>query len=141
MQEPFQLAGRQVQYFERARLELHPEHAGTELEVQFGLLGSFVARNQQWERQPAPTVDDPNSTYFAATGQTLRGPFRDFWNAHGGMLQFGNPISPEMTENGKTVQYFERTRMELNLISGGDSHWVGLGRLGAEVIRSPGWYR
>jgi hypothetical protein len=139
--EPFQLAGRQVQYFERARLEFYPEHAGTELEIQFGLLGSFIARDQQWERQPSQTADDPNSTYFAGTGQVLQGPFRDFWNANGGMLQFGNPISPELSEGGKTVQYFERARMELNLVSGGDAYWVGLGRVGAEAIRTPGWYR
>ncbi len=29
----------QVQYFERARLEYHPEHAGTAAEIQLGLLG------------------------------------------------------------------------------------------------------
>lgn len=31
--------GQQIQYFERARLELHPENAGTTFEVQIGLLG------------------------------------------------------------------------------------------------------
>lgn len=139
--EPFQLAGRQVQYFERARLELHPEFAGTDREIQFGLLGSFIARDQTWEPQPAPTGNDPNRTYFHQTGQYLGGPFRDFWHAHGGMLQFGSPISPEITEGGKTVQYFERARMELNLVSGGESFWVGLGRLGAEALKTPGWYR
>ena len=139
--EPFQLAGRQVQYFERARLEFYPAHAGTQFEIQFGLLGSFVARDKQWERQPAPAAADPNSTYFASTGQVLQGPFREFWNANGSMHQFGNPISPEITESGKTVQYFERARMELNLVAGGDAFWVGLGRVGAEAIRTPGWYR
>lgn len=34
--------GRQVQYFERARLELHPELAGTPYEVQIGHLGVLV---------------------------------------------------------------------------------------------------
>ena len=139
--EPFQLAGRQVQYFERARLELHPEHAGTEREIQFGLLGSFVARGQTWEPQPPPEKEDSTRTYFPATGQYLQGPFRDFWEANGGMLQFGNPISPEIIEGGKSVQYFERARMELNLVSGGTDYWVGLGRLGAEALKTSGWYR
>jgi hypothetical protein len=31
--------GRLVQYFERARFELHPEFAGTSYEVQLGQLG------------------------------------------------------------------------------------------------------
>lgn len=139
--EPFQMAGRQVQYFERARLELHPEHAGTDLEIQFGLLGSFVARDRTWIRQVAPDDADPNRVYFAQTGQYLQGPFLEFWNQHNGPRQFGNPISPEITENGKTVQYFERARMELNLVSGGAEYWVGLGRLGAEAVLTPGWYR
>jgi hypothetical protein len=33
-----------VQYFERARLELHPQHAGTLYEVQLGLLGRSLYR-------------------------------------------------------------------------------------------------
>lgn len=139
--EPFQMAGRQVQYFERARLELHPEFAGTDQEIQFGLLGSFVARDKSWEREPAPADEDPSRKYFAQTGQHVQGPFLEFWNAHNGEKQFGNPISPEITENGKTVQYFERTRMELNLVAGGSQYWVGLGRLGAEAVLTTGWYR
>jgi hypothetical protein len=139
--EPFQMAGRQVQYFERARLELHAEHAGTELEIQFGLLGSFVTRDRSWPRQPVMTINNAGRVYFASTGQYLDGPFLEFWNERGGMRQFGNPISPEMTEDGKTVQYFERARMELNLVSGGAEYWVGLGRLGAEAITTHGWYR
>jgi hypothetical protein len=139
--EPFQMAGRQVQYFERARLELHPEYAGTELEVQFGLLGSLVARDRQWERQPPPEGNENHRTYFADSGQYLQGPFREFWEAHGGTRQFGKPISPEIMENGKTMQYFERARMELNLVSGGSEYWVGLGRVGAEAVKKPGWYR
>lgn len=36
----------QVQYFERARYELHPENAGTEYEVLLGLLGTQLARQK-----------------------------------------------------------------------------------------------
>ncbi|HBY46781.1 MAG TPA: hypothetical protein DEG70_11130, partial [Chloroflexi bacterium] len=35
--------GLTVQYFERERFEYHPENAGTEWEVQFALLGSWLA--------------------------------------------------------------------------------------------------
>ena len=39
--EPFQEDGLTVQYFERARFELHPEFAGTPNEVLLGLLGHW----------------------------------------------------------------------------------------------------
>jgi hypothetical protein len=61
---------------------------------------------------------DPDVTYFDLVGHTLRGPFRDYWRQHGGLEQFGYPLTEEYTEqsptDGKpyTVQYFERARFE-----------------------------
>lgn len=46
---------RRVQYFQRARMELHSEHAGTEDEVQLGLLGRGIYRN---EPRAAPIIPD-----------------------------------------------------------------------------------
>lgn len=39
-----------VQYFERARFEYHPEHAGTEYEILLGLLGNEELRQKGWIR-------------------------------------------------------------------------------------------
>jgi hypothetical protein len=39
-----------VQYFERNRLEYHPEHAGTRHEVQLGLLGANLLGEGYWWR-------------------------------------------------------------------------------------------
>lgn len=39
-----------VQYFERARFELHPEYAGTDSEVLLGLLGNEMLRDRGWIR-------------------------------------------------------------------------------------------
>jgi hypothetical protein len=39
-----------VQYFQRARFEYHPEHAGTPYEVQLGLLGDQLLQQQGWLR-------------------------------------------------------------------------------------------
>jgi hypothetical protein len=39
-----------VQYFERARFEHHPEHAGTSFEVLLGLLGNEMLRERGWIR-------------------------------------------------------------------------------------------
>jgi outer membrane protein assembly factor BamB len=50
-QEPSQDGSGQVftvQYFQRARFEYHPEHAGTPYEVQLGLLGSELLRQRGW---------------------------------------------------------------------------------------------
>lgn len=138
--EPFRMGGRQVQYFERARLEFYPEHAGTDQEIQLGDLGRFVTRDRFWDRD---FVDNstPGNVYIVETGQNLNGPFLEFWNNRGGAAQFGLPISPQLEEDGKIVQYFEKTRMELNYSPNDPGYWVGLARLGAEVIATPGWYR
>lgn len=38
--------GNVVQYFQRARFEYHPQHAGTRYEVQLGLLGDWILRQK-----------------------------------------------------------------------------------------------
>jgi hypothetical protein len=58
------------------------------------------------------------SRYFPETGKSVRGKFLDYWATHGGMEQFGYPISGEMTERSGadmqlyTMQYFERGVLE-----------------------------
>ncbi len=61
---------------------------------------------------------DPRVLYFPLVGHTLRGTFRDYWQAHGGLQQFGYPLTEQFEEmnatDGKTyvTQYFERARFE-----------------------------
>jgi hypothetical protein len=56
--------------------------------------------------------------YFAEVGHTLGGVFRDYWQKHGGLAQFGYPLTEEFTETSPTdgkpyvTQYFERARFE-----------------------------
>ncbi|MFL5731827.1 MAG: hypothetical protein ACJ78Q_01400 [Chloroflexia bacterium] len=65
-----------------------------------------------------PDPHNPNVTYFPLVGHTLRGGFRDYWRAHGGLAQFGYPLTEEFSEvsptDGKAyvTQYFERARFE-----------------------------
>lgn len=104
--------GRVVQYFEKARFEHHPDLAGTEWEVQIGLIGKDIASNYDW--QP---VNDPQIAgilFFPETGHTLQGEFLQYWERRGGVKIFGFPISEEFYENGRLVQYFERSRLEYN---------------------------
>ncbi|HUS14206.1 MAG TPA: DUF5107 domain-containing protein [Chloroflexia bacterium] len=105
--------GRLVQYLERARLELHPEHAGTPYEVQLGLLGVTLTAGRGFAQAAAAEAQPaPGRLYFPETRHTLRGPFLAYWQAHGGLAQFGFPISEEVQEGGRAVQYFERNRFE-----------------------------
>jgi hypothetical protein len=70
--------------------------------------------------------------YFAETGHTLRGAFRVYWEANGALANFGFPITEEYPgPNGRTIQYFERARFELNEVDG--RAVVELGLLGVEV--------
>jgi hypothetical protein len=106
---------------------------------------------------PAERVGDPhnpNITYFAPVGHTLGGVFRDYWQQHGGLAQFGYPLTEEFSEtsstDGKTyvTQYFERARFEhhpenappYNVLLGLLGRTVTAGREGEQVFqRTPNY--
>lgn len=135
--------GLTVQYFERERFEYHPENAGTEWEVLFALLGSWLTEGRA-EPVFAPIQVDPpppdtrERRYFAPTGHYLAYGFKTYWETHGGLRIFGYPISEELSElnpdTGQvyTVQYFERARFEYHPENAGTPWEVLLGRLGAQ---------
>ena len=70
-----------------------------------------------------------DALHFAETQHSLRGAFHAYWLQHGGLAQFGYPISEEFVLDGRIVQYFERARFELT--ADGD---VRLSRLGADLV-------
>ncbi len=101
-----------VQYFERTRLELHPEISVASANAV--LLGQFGRRIR-----PAlpPVASVEGARFFPETGHNLGGKFRDYWETNGGLAQFGYPLTEEYREeleDGQTytVQYFERARLE-----------------------------
>ena len=51
---------------------------------------------------------------FPQTGYAVRGEFLRYWETNGGLALFGYPVSGELWEDGRTVQYFERNRFELH---------------------------
>jgi hypothetical protein len=81
---------------------------------------------------PAPALPGA-STCFPETGQCLRGIFLSFWEANGGLAQLGFPITSELLEDGRTVQYTERARLEWHPENKGTRYEVLLGRLGADA--------
>jgi hypothetical protein len=86
----------------------------------------------------------PGGEFFPITGQTIRGVFRDYWYANGGVERFGYPLTEElvMPEAGHgrphVVQYFERARFEHFPRYSGTSHEVGITRLGDALLRRQG---
>ncbi len=91
--------------------------------------------------KPAPqlTAQLPGlSRCFSETNKCLRGTILNYWFQHGGVQQFGLPVTNELTEklaDGKsyTVQYTERARFEYHSENQGTQYEVLLGRLGADL--------
>lgn len=101
--------GRVVQYFERARFEFHPELMGTVNQVQLGLLGREILADREVAGVPDP---QNGARYFPETQHTLSGEFRGYWERRDSVNIFGYPISEEIEEDGRIIQYFERARLE-----------------------------
>jgi hypothetical protein len=131
------LNGREVQWFERARVEHWPELAGTPYEFQIGLVGVEYVAGRTFLR-PEPFESRPGLRYFPETGFGVGGLFLQFWEENGGLMSFGYPISAEFDEvqpDGRAfrVQYFERARFELHPEAAGTPYVVQLGLLGSAL--------
>jgi hypothetical protein len=74
----------------------------------------------------------PSTVYIPETGQSIDGVFLSFWRANGGASAFGNPITSEMTVNGRIVQYYEYARFEY-WPEDADGNVVHLGKIGEEL--------
>src|SRR5207247_1569160 len=77
-----------VQYFERARLEFHPDLAGTRYAVLIGLLGVELGYSSPVSTTVAPTGTAELVWYFPATRHLIGKPFRGFWKSRGGLDLF-----------------------------------------------------
>ncbi len=135
----------QVQYFERAVFEYHPENAAP-YDVLLTQVGReiIIPRLQDPNFQPAPRSTDPQKTYFAETGHNVGPAFLDYWQRFGALPTFGYPVSELIVErnaaNGQEyqVQYFERARFEYHLENLGTDYVVLLGQLGRERMLRAG---
>jgi hypothetical protein len=138
----------QVQYFERARFELHPENQPP-YRVLLGRLGfiSLISRRSGVEPvipNPDPTPP-PGCPRFPETGYSTCAPFATYWQRHGGLPVFGFPIVNARQEQNATdgmtynTQWFERERMEHHPENAGTPYDVLLGLLGSEELRIRGY--
>ena len=89
------------------------------------------------------TQDDGSQIYFPETEHTVKEPFANYFEEHGGLELFGYPITEAFEEQGVKVQYFQKIRMEHHPENSED-YQVQLGLLGDELkyrqppIESPG---
>lgn len=140
-----------VQYFERVRMESHPENAYP-YDVLLGQLGRRALADSLeraeiggYRGDVKATAAKPGAVFFPATGHNLGGRFLDYWQANGGLAQFGYPLTEEGQERlGSatpaepvasyiTVQYFERARFEYHPENAGSPYDVLLGQFGRFV--------
>ncbi len=140
----------QVQWFERNRLELHPEN-GRPYDVLLGRLGAD--RLAQQGRDPftfSKSSPQNGCRFFPETGHNVCGDILKAWRASGlefdgkkgkseaeNLALFGLPLSDpaiETLSDGKqyTVQWFERARFELHP-ENQPPYNVLLGLLGNEI--------
>ena len=151
-----QIEGRpfQVQWFERNRLELHPENAQP-YDVLLGRLGvgRLEQQGRSWFTFPK-SEPQPGCRFFPETGHNACAGILAAWRASGleldgrrgtseaeSLALFGLPLSDAQTEmiEGKeyTVQWFERARFELHP-ENAPPYDVLLGLLGREVSAGGG---
>jgi hypothetical protein len=121
----------QVQWFERNRLELHPENARP-YDVLLGRLGADSLARQGRDPFTFPSSEPRNGChFFPETGHNVCDAILTAWRANGleldgkqgksaaeSLALFGLPLGDAQTETiaGKqyTVQWFERARFELH---------------------------
>ena len=96
-------------------------------------LAGFAAPSSQAKQPQGAIRLTGGEQCFAETGHCLRGVFRGYWAANGGITRFGLPITDELTEGGLTVLYTERARFEFHPENRGTDNVVLLGLLGKEL--------
>lgn len=140
----------QVQWFQRNRLELHPENARP-YDVLLGRLGAdrLAQQGRDWYSFPKSGAQG-GCRFFPETGHNVCGDILGAWRASGlefdgrrgkseaeNLALFGLPLSDPQVEtlsdgNQYTVQWFERGRFELHP-ENAPPYNVLLGLLGNEI--------
>jgi hypothetical protein len=97
-----------VQYFQKARFELH-------LNSDPGQRVVIADLGYQLYQPGLGTPFSDNSTNcrsFPQTGLEVCSAFKEYFESRGGVAQFGEPVSNTETLDGVIVQYFQKARFE-----------------------------
>jgi hypothetical protein len=135
--ELFLEGGLIVQWFQRGRLEFRPDLEGTPYEVQISLLGDQLLTDRPPPEEPLEATNDRR--YFPDTGFVVQNAFLRYFDARGGVDVLGYPITPEVNEADRPVQYFQRARLEYRKEFAGTAREVQLGLIGDELLRQRRW--
>jgi len=105
----------QVQYFERVRMEYHPENQPP-YDVLLGQFGRRILAGIP-DAPAAPVAARDGSIFFLETGHNVDADIFAYWLVNGGLPQFGYPLTEEFVQRLEdnqlyVVQYFERARIE-----------------------------
>jgi hypothetical protein len=100
--------GIQVQYFEKVRFELDSS-LPQGLQVKLSPLGEYLYQEGQVLSTP---TNFPACRYFPESDHSVCYSFLDFFEGHGGISQFGYPISGFEIHEDWIVQYFQNARFE-----------------------------
>ena len=135
--EAFVDQGLLVQWFQRGRLEYRPDLQGSPYEVQISLLGDLLLNDRPVPLDPIESTSERR--YYPETGMTVENAFLRYFDASGGVDALGYPITPEVSEADRPVQYFQRARLEYVREFAGTTREVQLGLIGDEILRKKGW--
>jgi len=104
-----------------------------------GEIASAALRRAALPVPPCP--GNPNCVWFTQTNHAVANGFKVFWEKNGGQQRYGMPLTEEYRDasliDGKvrTVQYFERTRLEYFPENQGHVGEVQETSLGREILR------
>lgn len=99
--------GMTVQYFQRARFELHPgQPEGQRVTL------TALGRETYVSKGGIEVGNSFSCRLYHETGFSVCFAFLEFYEDNGGAAQFGFPISNFENHDSKIVQYFERARLE-----------------------------
>lgn len=126
-------SGLQVQYFEKARFELHPTEDNSILRVSLTPLGSLLYEKGQTLPVSYSTL---GCRFFSNIdkGYFICYDFLAYFEKNGGVAQFGYPISNFEIRDGWIVQYFQRARFEWHP-EFPTGEWVKVSNLGMKFFQ------
>lgn len=101
----------QVQYFQRARMELDSS-APEGKRVSLATLGIWLYDTTRRGQDANIDTSSLACRFFTSTRHYVCFAFLQFYDAHNGAVFFGDPISEVEMDGERMVQYFEKTRLE-----------------------------